>query len=118
MEHTQMQYMVFYQYDSENRAMLRAKPLRFFLPYYCSKYIVYKSNITFYKFINRWSAIHIRNYYFNKPEERADAKIAASKLDYHYLPFKYRLMLKTPFWFGKLVYIITSFKQRLVKNSI
>src|SRR5574344_1511459 len=111
-------YMVFYQYDSENRAMHRKCKLIYFLPYYIDKYDGYKHHLSFTKFIQNWSAIYIRNYYFNKPEERADAKIAASKLDYHYLPFKYRLMLKTPFWFGKLVYIITSFKQRLVKNSI
>lgn len=111
-------FLVSYDQDSENRAMHRKCKLIYFLPYYIDKYDGYKHHISFTKFIQNWSAIYIRNYYFNKPEERVDAKIAASKLDYHYLPFKYTLMLKTPFWFGKLVYIITSFKQRLVKNSI
>lgn len=110
-------YMVFYQYDSENRAMLRAKPLRFFLPYYCSKYIVYKSNITFYKFINRWSAIHIRNYYFNEKEQYKDALDASKKLDYSVLPTKYKFFFKTPYLVGLLFHSIDKIHKYIKKGK-
>ncbi len=110
-------YMVFYQYDSENRAMLRAKPLRFFLPYYCSKYTVYKSNITFYKFINRWSAIHIRNYYFNEKEQYKDALDASKKLDYSVLPTKYKFFFKTPYLVGLLFHSIDKIHKYIKKGK-
>lgn len=109
--------LAYYRQDSENRAMLRAKPLRFFLPYYCSKYIVYKSNITFYKFINRWSAIHIRNYYFNEKEQYKDALDASKKLDYSVLPTKYKFFFKTPYLVGLLFHSIDKIHKYIKKGK-
>ena len=109
-------YMAFYQYDAENRAMNNARKLRYFLPYYVDKYSIYKSHTDFYTFIQRWSAVHIRPYYFGRDKtQRADAKVAVRKLDYSVLPTKYRYLFKTPHWLGRIVYVISNLKQRLLK---
>lgn len=102
------QYMVFYQWDAENRAMTRHRDLRSFLPYYVEKYKaqLYKQNKVFYHWVMRWAGVRIKYSYFNDPEQYDDAKEAARKLDYSQLPIKYRLELLTPFWIGKLVYRI------------
>lgn len=93
-------YMVFYQWDAENRAMTRRRDLRYFLPYYVDKYSepIFKQNQIFYRWINRWCAVHIRRYYFSPYElDRQEAKEAAAKLDYSVIPFKYRLFFKLPY---------------------
>ncbi len=99
-------YMVFYQWDAENRALNREIKLKYFLPYYIDKYKdpQYKQNKVFYIWVNRWSSQRIVPYYFFDPTQRKDAKEAAKKLDYNVLPFKYRLYLKTPFWIGSMIY--------------
>ena len=92
-------YMVFYQYDAENRAMNRTRLLRCFLPYYVDKYQDFKHNIVFYKWINRWAANLIRSYYFDPSKEQLeDARIATRKLDYTVIPPKYKLLYKAPYW--------------------
>lgn len=92
-------YMAFYQYDAENRAMNRTRLLRYFLPYYVDKYQVFKRNIVFYKWINRWAANLIRSYYFDPSKEQLeDARIATRKLDYTVIPSKYKLLYKAPYW--------------------
>jgi hypothetical protein len=98
--------MVFYQWDAENRALNREIKLKYFLPYYVDKYKdpQYQQNTVFYTWVNRWSSQRIVPYYFFAPDQRKDAKEAAKKLDYNVLPFKYRLYLKTPYWFGSLIY--------------
>lgn len=100
------QYMVFYQWDAENRAMTRHRDLRSCLPYYVEKYKdpIFKRNKVFYRWVMRWAGVRIKYTYFNDPEQYDDAKEAARKLDYSQLPIKYRLELLTPFWIGKLVY--------------
>lgn len=97
-------YMVFYQFDAENRALSKTINLRYFLPYYVDKYSEYKTkNNRFYVWVNRWSSQHIRKYYFsNNKEQRIDAQIAVKKLDYNVLPKKYILLYKYPYFIGKL----------------
>lgn len=93
-------YMVSYQLDAENRAMTRRRDLRYFLPYYVDKYRdpIFKQNKIFYRWVNRWSAVHIRRYYFSPYElDRREAREAAVKLDYSVIPFKYRLFFKLPY---------------------
>lgn len=99
-------YMVSYQLDAENRAMTRRRDLRYFLPYYVDKYRdpILKQNKIFYRWVNRWSAVHIRRYYFSPYEsDREDAKEAAAKLDYREIPFKYRLFFKLPYGIAKWI---------------
>lgn len=101
-------YMVFYQWDAENRAMTKRRDLRSFLPYYVDKYKdpLFKQNQIFYRWVMRWAGVRIKYFYFNVPEQHEDAKVATRKLDYSQLPMKYRFELLTPYWLGKLVYKI------------
>lgn len=94
------QYMVYYQWDAENRAMNNRRELRYFLPYYVDKYNspLFKQNNVFYQWINRWCAHRIRLYFFSNNEQyRIEAKNAAAKLDYSVLPFKYRFLFGFPY---------------------
>lgn len=97
-------YMVFYQFDAENRALNKEIKLRYFLPFFIDKYLEYKEkNNIFYIWINRWSSQQIRKYYFSTIKENyIDAKEAIAKLDYTVLPKKYRALYKTPYFIGKI----------------
>ena len=96
--------LVYYRQDSENRALHRKIMLKDYLPFFVDKYIAYKHNMVFYIWINRWSANMIRRYYFDaKNDQFKDAKIAAMKLDYTVIPFKYRLLFKTPYGIAKVL---------------
>ena len=99
-------YMVWYLYDAENRAMNRTRLLKYWLPYFVEKYKdpLYRHNTAFYRWVMRWAGVRIKQIYFSDLSQYEDAKIAARKLEYSQLPFKYRFELLTPFWFGKLVY--------------
>ena len=101
-------YLVFYQWDAENRAMTKRRDLRSFLPYYVDKYKdpLFKQNQIFYRWVMRWAGVRIKYFYFNVPEQHEDAKVATRKLDYSQLPLKYRFELLTPMWLGKLIYKI------------
>ena len=99
-------YMVFYQWDAENRALNREIQLKYFLAYYIDKYRdpQYKQNKVFYTWINRWGAQQLKKYYFHIPKQHSEAVDATKKLDYRELPFKYRLYYKMPFRIGEIVY--------------
>lgn len=108
-------YMVYYRFEAENRALNRERKLNQFLPYYVDKYCEpqYRQNRVFYTWANRWSSQRIALYYFLNPLQRKDAIVAAKKLDYSVLPFKYRLFFKTPYWIGKGLYHLDKWiKQR------
>ena len=97
-------YMAFYLYDTENRALTRNIRLCDYLPFYVDKFLSYKDNKIFYKWINRWSANMIRRYYFDsKKDQIDDAKIAMKKLDYSTIPYKYRLLFKAPYSIARLL---------------
>ena len=92
------QYMAFYQYDAENRALNHKIMLQDYLPFYVNKYKAYKENKIFYAWINRWSANIIRRYYFDlKRNQSENARIATTKLDYSVIPYKYKLLFKAPY---------------------
>ena len=93
-------YMVFYQWDAENRAMQRTRELRYFLPYYVGKYRepMFKGNAVFYRWINHWAADVLRRYYFEgNSKDRKEAIAAIQNLDCAVIPFKYRLLFKWPY---------------------
>ena len=98
-------YMVYYQYDAENRAMRRTRQLKYFLPYYVEKYKapIFRSNNMFYRYVNCWAAQQIRSYFFSdNDKDRDDAKVAVRKIDYIVIPLKYRLLYKWPYFMAKL----------------
>lgn len=99
-------YMVFYLFDAENRAMNRQRLLKFWLPFFVDKYTEYqfKQNLVFYRWINRWAANRIRIFYFEEvPGQKADAALAAKKLDYSVIPYKYRLLFGAPYWIAVIL---------------
>lgn len=100
-------YMAFYYYDAENRAMNRNRQLRYWLPFFVDKYNSYKGVEPFYTFIERWCAVKIKEIYFNDRCQRADAKVASTKLDYSVLPLKYKYLFNTPYFIGKITYWLT-----------
>ena len=91
-------YMAFYQFDAENRALNKPIVLKYFLSYYVDKFRDFKDNQVFYTWINRWTANHIRKYYFEEMAgQREDAKVAIKKLDYSVIPTKYRFLYGMPY---------------------
>lgn len=98
-------YMVFYCYDAENRALSHKMLLRYDSPFVVDKYKTpqWKANRTFYTWVNRHSAQWIVRYLFEEAQ-RDDAYEAAKKIDYNVIPFKYWLLLKTPYRFGEFIY--------------
>lgn len=100
------QYLAFYRYEAENRAMMRRREMKSFLPYYVDKFKepIFRENKIFYQWINQWCAQWIARYLFTDESQRADIYDAAAKLDYKVIPFKYRLYFKMPYWFGEMVY--------------
>jgi hypothetical protein len=91
-------YLAYYIFDAENRALNKPILLKNFLPYYVDKYRDFKDNQVFYTWINRWSANHIRLYYFGDIiGQRTDAKVAAKKLDCSVIPTKYRFLYGLPY---------------------
>lgn len=109
-------YMVFYRFDAENRAQDQRRPLKYFLPFFVEKYQSFQDNSVFYTWVNRWSAQHIANYYFNQPYDRKDAVLASKKLDYSVIPNKYIFLFKTPFFIGFALYKAIRIVNRLKGN--
>lgn len=111
-------YMVFYQYDAENRAMNKKRLLRNWLPYFVDKYRtkVYQQHPVFYRWIMLWCAVRIKWVYFGDPTQREDARVAAKKLDYSVLPKKYRILFGMPYPFAKLLYLIDEFRMKKAKR--
>lgn len=93
-------YLAFYRFDAENRAQTTYRRLDAFLPYFIDKYQdpLFRSNGVFYRWANRWAAVHIRRYFFSgKKEELQVARQAADKLDFTVIPKKYRFLFSLPY---------------------
>lgn len=105
--------MVFYQFDAANRAMKRHRELKYWLPFYPDKFFSFTGKEPFYTFIQRWCAVNVKECYFNDKSQRADAKVASSRLDYAVLPTKYRYFFNTPYCIGKAIYLAGELKNKL-----
>lgn len=107
-------YLVHYQLDAENRALNRKVLLKYDQPFVVDKYRlpIYKNNIVFYRWINRYSAQWIAAYYFLDPKQIDVAKVAMKKLDYSVIPFRYLLFRILPYNLGKKLYIKLSNKKK------
>lgn len=100
-------YMVFYQFDAENRALLKSKPLDKNLPYYVSKYADYKDCPSMYRYAMRTAANDLKSYIEN-PITRSQAMEAGRRLDMSVLPIKYRFIFGLPTWLGYWMYKLTT----------
>lgn len=102
-------YMVFYRFDAENRTLRRTQKLSQSLPYYVGKYQapMFKANEAFYRWINRWSANHLRIYYFEgNKEDKMAAREAMKNLDYAVIPPKYKKLFGWPYPFAVALNLI------------
>ena len=104
-------YMVFYQFDAENRALLKPKPLDKSLPYYVSKYADYKDCPSMYRYAMRSAANDLKSYIENQIT-RSQAMEAGRRLDMSVLPIKYRFIFGLPAWLGYWVYKLTTWIHR------
>lgn len=94
-------YMVFYQFDAENRALNKKHSIRQDLVFYIGKFASYKDSESFYRYAHRWAAVRLRKAYFG--DENNDATIAIRDLDYNVIPFKYTLFFKLSYKIAKLI---------------
>lgn len=102
-------YMVFYQFDAENRALMNACRFKYCLSCYPDKYIPFMDNEMFYQYTQAWCANRIRLAYFcNNDEDKNAAKNAIQRLDYVVIPYKYKLFFYLPYiiarWLSNLDY--------------
>lgn len=100
-------YMVFYQFDAENRALQKTIPLDKYLPYYASKYADYKDCPSMYRYAMRSAANDLKSYIEN-PTTRSQAIEAGRRLDMSVLPIKYRFIFGLPTWLGYWTYKLTT----------
>lgn len=107
-------YMVYYQYDAENRALQKKIPLDKYLPYYVAKYKDFKDCTSMYRFAMRWAANSLKPY-IEDIKTREEALAAGRRLDYSVLPLKYLLIFGLPAILGYWFYRITS---QILKNKI
>lgn len=99
-------YMVFYQFDAENRALNKSIPLEKYLPFYVDKYSSYKDCPIMYNFAMRWAANHLKPY-MECSATRNIAFIAGKKIDLSVLPLKYKYIFGYSQLFGIIIYKIT-----------
>lgn len=110
-------YMVFYQFDVENRALLKPKPLDKDLPYYTSKYAEYKDCPAMYRYAMRSAANDLKSYIEN-PLTRSQAMEAGRRLDMSVLPIKYRFIFGLPTWIGYWVYKLTTWLHHKFRREV
>lgn len=94
----------YYRQDAENRAM-KKNEIKFeeCLECYIDKYNVYRiSNQDFCRLFDTAVAIVSAKYLFRGNKTIYET---TAKLNFSCIPFYYRLFFKTPYWFGKTIYI-------------
>lgn len=99
-------YMVFYQFDAENRALQKTIPLDKYLPYYVSKYAAFKDS-SMYQYAMFWAANSLKRY-MDDPDTRNEAMYAGRRLDMSVLPTKYKFIFGLPTWLGYTFYRFTN----------
>lgn len=102
-------YMVYYQQDTENRALQKKHVLRECLPYYVDKYKepIFKRNKDFYRYAMNWAANSLKRY-MDDPDTRNEAMYAGRRLDMSVLPAKYKFIFGLPTWLGYTFYRFTN----------
>lgn len=111
--------LVYYNQDAENRVAYDTNvrfPLTKDIKYYFDKHHEeFERNPVFSRFMNNYVASRLLydGYYFGTKQERLDSDAVTNKLRYQDIHPKYRLIFKTPRWFGWIVYRVVNLKKRL-----
>jgi len=91
--------LAYYTMDSENRAMNKNRPLSAILPYYIEKYKDDRAgNISFRRFIDRFSLAVLYPYYLKNKKDK-DVKRILDQIDFSCQPFSKRLQFRFPHLF-------------------
>ena len=110
--------LVYYNQDAENRVAYDTKvrfPLTKDIKYYFDKFNEeFDSNPVFSHYMNSYVAASLlqEGYYFGTEQERKDSDVVVKKLRYGDIHPKYRLIYKSPRWFGWLVYKVVCLKKK------
>lgn len=111
--------LAYYNKDAENRAEQNFHAhfeIKRRMEYYLDKYVVYfKSHPAFAKFISlrvAWLILQ-GNYYFGNQYDREATDKIVKYLAYEHMPYKYRLIFRTPRCVGRIVYELTKVLKRI-----
>ena len=113
--------LAFYNKDAENRAEQNYHAhfdIKRRMEYYVEKYVPYfKEYPSFARFISlraAWLILQEGYYFGNKYDREATDKIV-QYLAYEYMPYKYRLIFRTPRFIGRIVYELTKLVKKIKK---
>lgn len=113
----------YYNFDAENRAeqdINKHFNIYHRWEYYIDKYVPnFGCNPEFARYYGMQVAANILRlgYYFGDEEDRKATNHIVQYLPYAYLPFKYRLIFKTPRWLGKIIYRTTLLLKKYKHNK-
>ena len=111
--------LAYYNKDAENRAeqnFYAHFEIKRRMEYYLDKYVdYYKLHPDFAKFISLRAAWLILqgNYYFGNKHDREATDKIINYLAYELMPYKYRLIFRTPRCIGKVVYELTMLLKKI-----
>lgn len=110
--------LVYYNQDAENRVAYDTAvrfPLTKDIKYYFDKFNKeFDCNPVFSHYMNSYVAASLlqEGYYFGTEQERKDSDVVVKKLRYGDIHPKYRLIYKSPRWFGWLAYKVVCLKKK------
>lgn len=111
--------LTFYNKDAENRAeqnFYAHFDIKKRIYYYADKYVQYfEKDPSFAKFISLHIAWGILNgdYYFGDKYDREATDKIIKYLAYEHMPYKYRLIFRTPRFMGRIVYELTKLLKKI-----
>lgn len=91
------------------------------MDFYIDKYVPYfKENPSFARYIGvrvAWNILR-GNYYFGNRHDREATDKIVQYLAYEHMPYKYRLIFRTPRFIGRVVYVLTKLLKKLNNDTI
>ena len=111
--------LAFYNKDAENRAEQNFHAhfdIKRRMEFYIDKYVPYfKENPSFARFISLRAAWLIlqEGYYFGDKYDREATDKIVKYLAYEHMPYKYRLIFRTPRFIGRIVYELTKLLKKI-----
>ena len=116
--------LAYYNKDAENRAEENINAhfdIYKRMDFYIDKYVLHiNDNIAFAKFICIRVAWNILsgNYYFGNRHDREATDKIVQYLAYEHMPYKYRLIFRTPRFIGRVIYVLTKLLKKLNNDTI